>query len=266
MTEEHEPVTGGGILGNHMHTVLEVILIANNAGYLPSVKEIEVIATEHEPMEPRYISSMYSMFQGHAVPGEPVTKYLSKTGWITIDADNRISLTKFGRAIAGGTMASAANQDSDYSVSFIPDDPLVYSKLHQSLSTPNRDLLVDPYFKSNFMSFILPTKIRRILIVDKVRGKDNPEIEPLSLALGGLQQQSRNLEIRLAPKDKMHDRFITDTDGSVYLLGSSINGIGKHTSMLIQCPEIIRQSALNEIKDLWKTAAPILPKLPGTQD
>ena len=66
----------------------------------------------------------------------------------------------------------------------------------------------------------------------------------------------RQLEVLLAPSGKMHDRYLIPVDGPVDMLGTSLNGVGKRPSALVEV-----HTGSDEIRrlheDLWAAARPL---------
>ena len=113
-----------------------------------------------------------------------IIKYLKNVGWIEVNNDNRIRITSFGQALIKGIPEQAENDDFSFSTIFKAEDPLVYGKLAQVLSDKKYELLVDPYFKFDYINLFENTSIRKFIIRDTVRKKTNEEIAKIQLGLG----------------------------------------------------------------------------------
>lgn len=263
-------------IGEGILPLLSIIFVANNQNYEPTTSEITALFYEKAPTRynpfPSTFGSMgtstaylneYILAEGAKHDNKKLIEYLENVGWIKVNEDNRIRITSFGKSLIEGISEQTENEASGFSTIFKADDPFVYGKLLQALSDERHELLVDPYFKFDYMYLFENTSIRKFIIRDKERDKENKEIKRIQLGLWGLQKQGQNnYEFRIANGDKMHDRFLQDNDGKVYTLGISINGIGKHTSMMIECPKSLQSDASTYIQQLWDSATPIKPENP----
>lgn len=257
-------------VGKDIFPILSILLVANEQSYRPTVSEITNLFYVKPPAQQNIffshtnIAAAYLQTPSKEKDEQELIDYLKKVGWITVAEDNRISITNFGKSIIQGMPKQSEEDDSSFSTIFKSDDPLVYGKLHQALSNENHELLVDPYFKFDYLPFFQTTHIRKFILLDKQRNEPNKEIEKIQFGLWGLQEDGQNdYEFRCASSAKMHDRFLKDVDGKVYSIGTSINGIGKRTSMMIKIPQCIQEEALNYIDNLWQSAETIEPKAPN---
>lgn len=67
--------------------------------------------------------------------------------------------------------------------------------------------------------------------------------------------QYGNLEIRVASSPTLHDRYII-SDDSMFLLGQSLNGLGRKQSFIVRVGEDIRQETLAAFQRRWNAATP----------
>ncbi|KOA47834.1 hypothetical protein BAAM0483_09175 [Bifidobacterium animalis subsp. animalis MCC 0483] len=265
-------------VGEEIFPLLSIIFVANSQHYEPTISEItalfyEKAPTRYNPLISMFNSRVMQSTYPYGLAGEveqdsqKLVKYLENVGWIKVNEDNRIRITSFGKSLIRGISEQTENEDSGFSTIFKADDPFVYGKLFQALSDERHELLVDPYFKFNLIYLFKDTSIRKFIIRDKVENKENKEIKAIQFGLWRLQEQGQNnYEFRIAKSKEMHDRFLKDKDGKVYTLGVSINGIGKHTSMMIECPKSLQSDASTYVQRLWESATPIKPEKPTTTE
>lgn len=262
-------------IGKDIFPILSIIMVSNKQNYEPTISEItalfyEQAPTRHESPFIYALSSMNTLTPHHHNPfretekcSQNLIEYLKNVGWITVSANNRIHITRFGQSLIEGISEHTSNDDDNVSTIFQANDPFVYGKLLQALSGEKHELLVDPYFKFDYLYLFSQTNIRKFIIQDKVKNKDNPEIKKIQMGLCRLQEQGQNNYIfKIAESKDMHDRFLKDSDGKVYTIGTSINSIGKRTSMMIECPESLQKDAANHIQQLWQSATQIKPESP----
>lgn len=268
------------ILSDQMLRVLRIIQVSNDSGYYPTTDEIDSLVTWGEPLSSRHVRRVLNQYElmgvaAHGIAPEDVVetgdgggcRYLENVGWIRAHAvDNDESphweISRFGKIIAAnGIIAREGKGDEAFCVTFDSKDPLVYWRFSQVLSIEGRDMLVDPYFKAEYMNYIAKTKLNRILMM-KDSGKDNKENRRrIALALGELQRHEYHFpEVRTVSKNNLHDRFLVDRDGTVYMFGTSINSLDQHTSSLLRYPYISGMQPKVLLDALWKRGEPISPE------
>ena len=183
-------------IGNEIFPILGIISVANRQAYEPTVQEITALFYEQPPKRHNLpfayatsstnILSMYYQEPSEEIGkhSNEIIKYLKNVGWIEVNNDNRIRITSFGQALIKGIPEQAENDDFSFSTIFKAEDPLVYGKLAQVLSDKKYELLVDPYFKFDYINLFENTSIRKFIIRDTVRKKTNEEIAKIQLGLG----------------------------------------------------------------------------------
>ncbi len=191
-----------------------------------------------------------------------MAKYLLAVQWAT-EAPEGMRLTAKGRAVL--RLSGADEQLHEASdpvvtdVALSPDDPLVYTVLTRRLAAAGEGLLVDPYFKAENLRWILEaTSIRRVLISKKASAKERPII---AVALGTLPN-GQNVEVRATGDKNLHDRRIVAADGSVQLIGTSINSIGRHETAMVTPEPSIAKAYRDSSENLWAAAEIIEPQHP----
>jgi hypothetical protein len=102
------------------------------------------------------------------------------------------------------------------------------------------------------------TKITRILLSESgARSKGEEGIIASRLAAPDV---GTRIEVRVSPAQEFHDRAIVADKGDVLLLGTSLNGVGKHLSTLVrpdrECWPVYRK----RIDGLWNAARVIAPQ------
>lgn len=66
-------------------------------------------------------------------------------------------------------------------------------------------------------------------------------------------RNQRTLEIRVSSSGKLHDRYVAD-DSTAFLLGTSLNGVGKSQSAIIPVGPNVRLGLLSHFDAEWKSA------------
>ncbi|MFF3489405.1 hypothetical protein ACFYXC_40170 [Streptomyces sp. NPDC002701] len=251
-------------VSDHVLRALWYINVMSSQGVSITTANVDQVATELPPKDAEYgslLAPLAGMFPRHVVTSpEPVARYLLNVRWI-VRSDDGIQLTNLGRAIL---QASGAQEQMEQvrqplvkDMTLSPDDPLVYTVLTRRLAAAGAGLLVDPYFKAESIAWVLEaTTIRRILISKKASTKERPII---AVALATLPN-GRDLEVRATADKELHDRRVIAADGTVQLIGTSINGVGRHETSMVT-PEIAIAKAYRDSSEkLWAGAEKVEPQ------
>ena len=111
-------------------------------------------------------------------------------------------------------------------------------------------MLVDSYFKPEQVPWLTSaTSIRRVLISGRHR-RAAEDLKRMSVALGTVPGASA-LEVRSTTSPELHDRCLISSDGSVQLLGSSLNGVDKHLTALITPDVEVGKLYRDRYERLW---------------
>lgn len=186
--------------------------------------------------------------------------YLVDVDWAS-ETPEGLKITDKGRAILRLSGADehehAVNEPVVNDVALSPDDPLVYTVLTRRLAAAGEGMLVDPYFKAENLRWIVEaTSLKRILISKKASAKERPII---SVALGTLPN-GQSVEVRATDDANLHDRRIIAADGSVQMIGTSINGIGRHETAMISPEPAIAKAYRDSSEQLWTNAEKVEPR------
>ncbi|MGW4651346.1 hypothetical protein [Kitasatospora sp. NPDC004289] len=192
---------------------------------------------------------------------EAVGLYMRKVGWIHLDNESYVSITPLGKAVlaACGEEADVEGSGSEVSdVTLDPTDPLVYVHLTRRLSRAGAGLLIDPYFKAESLPFLVDsTSLRRVLISGS--SKTKKDRDAMAVALATVPNAS-DVEVRHIEDPAMHDRCVIGQDNRVQLLGSSLNGVGKHHTAVISPQPDIAETYRKKYEALWSKAAVLAPQ------
>jgi hypothetical protein len=133
------------------------------------------------------------------------------------------------------------------------DDELAIPRLMGSLAELGEYLLVDPYLRADQLpALIRRTQLRRLLVSDRL-----PQSELVALATYIDQLTDSKVEARRAPKDQLHDRHAI-SDDRVLQLGTSVNGVGKTTTVLVRLQDVA-SSVRSHYDAIWSAAVPLEP-------
>lgn len=210
------------------------------------------------------ISSMWGQLYGPTTvrelvkPAETVIEHLVRLTWLTEATDNGqqpgLRLTELGRALLRDCERDAINQDVSVVV-LEGQDPLAYPLLVGQLANAGAGLLVDPYLKLEGLNrVVISTQLTRLL----VSGKKNGGV--LSAMETHLASPSLGRRVEVRKSTKLHDRILLAEDGSVFTLGTSLNGVGNTTTVLTPMPSPAREALREEYERLWMEAELVGPQ------
>ncbi len=255
------------LVDENVHRALLYVATLNREGYLPTTGQVEAFATSAGPRPAAYTSTMAELAntarqvaQGgrHLVrEAEPVTEYLHRVGWIAT-GHGGLRLTDCGEALLRGLGRSEAEDSEAVEVTLEPKDPLVYVQLTRLVGAAGSALLVDAYFKPDYVPWLVKaTQVARLLV-----GAKHPQaprdLQSLGLALGGLGK-GRDLEVRATKDPRLHDRCLISPTGRVSVMGTSVNGVGQSLTAVVPLSEEAARVYRKLYEDLWREAEAVKP-------
>ncbi|MGW7239798.1 hypothetical protein [Streptomyces sp. NPDC054804] len=193
---------------------------------------------------------------------EPVADYLHYVGWVRRERGHA-RLTDIGRAVLAGCGAKVAQLDATdpevADVALDPKDPLVYVQLTRRLQKAGAGLLVDAYFKAESLVWLVEsTNLRQVLISSR-HPKSEKDRQTIAVALATIPN-GRDIEVRHTGDPALHDRCVVGETGHVQLLGSSVNGVGKHLTAVISPSDDIARVYKEKYEALWQAAETVEPQ------
>lgn len=266
------------LVPEHVHRALAYVRLLNDRGIDPEWAHVEAFARTEVPKGVGY--EEYSPFIGAASvafwgkrerkirDAEPVLEYLKSMGWIATSErpDSGVHLTKLGRALLQGLEAETPLELPDSNVADVvlePTDPLAWVNLTRVVANARAGLLVDAYFKAEYLPWLIEgTSMRRVLVSSRHQKADR-DLAVMAVALATVPNADQ-LEVRSTNSTELHDRCIIGADGNLRLLGSSINGVGRNlTAVITPDPDAMRVYR-ERYEKLWAEAIVVTPQLPGT--
>jgi hypothetical protein len=265
------------LVPRHVQRALTYLRLLNGQGIDPSREDIDRFACNSAPRGSRRVFSAAALVDPDepalaTEPAEPVTDYMLIVGWAEASNDH-VHLTMLGHAVLRGLDldaplgASADRNDVVTDVTLEPTDALALVRLTRVMASAGAGLLADPYFKAEQVQLITETtSLRRILVSSKTVEKSAKRAESeqalIALALRTVPGAS-DLEVRSTDSREFHDRCVLAADGRVYLIGSSVNGIGKHLTAVITAPGDVAQFYRTKYEGFWAAASPIRLQSPS---
>ncbi|MBD0329642.1 MAG: hypothetical protein ICV64_06020 [Thermoleophilia bacterium] len=204
--------------------------------YAPTVTELTEYATNPHRRGGQVQLALQSRFTRGILgslytttPRESLADWLARLRWIEVGAGGRVYLTDAGRAAYRIVEEEVSPADELPVEVILTDDPLSYPTLIGLIAEAGEGTaIVDPYFSVEPLpDIVLHTKVTRILTSDRKQG--------LEVALAAALPRftiERDLEVRSSRR--FHDRFLIPPHGPVRLIGTSLNSVGRSTSMTLE--------------------------------
>jgi len=145
------------------------------------------------------------------------------------------------------------------------DDPLATARVIGRIGELGPCALVDPYFTfERLPDLIRATQVERVL----TSSRDPKKLEVLRLALGGFEPGASP---GIRTSDVFHDRFVIPDAGPIWLLGTSLTGLGKRLALMVEVEDETVSSAIRtRFEEEWSQAAPVReeeePQEPDEED
>jgi len=250
-------------LASHLQRALLYIRLANDGGYYPSSPEVDQYAIKKEPLR----SSLHNL-HGFAsafgnFEGEPVARYMKAVHWVRPHESGGLQLTRLGAALVRGLGAEGVRPNvEDRAVILRNDDPARYEVLVRSLAQAKGGLLADPYLREDMLDLLADgTSLRRLLLSKRVPKEDRTLI---ALRLGRIaaSDPERQLEVRASTDERFHDRYLLHEDGTLDLIGASINSLDTRITAVVPLSPSAQQPLRNLVESLWLEAETIEPRDP----
>lgn len=183
--------------------------------------------------------------------------YLCRLEWLTRSGDTAsdyVDISELGKAMLHHFDEQVNAPVDESIISLDPTDAFSYARVIGRLADLGEVLLVDPYFHVDHLEdVLLRTSINRILMSKRARRGDRAA---LAVALSQVDPESE-IDVRIADRDRLHDRYAIPEHGDVVFLGTSLTGIGRGPSVMGR----IRDPVASEIRrlhnDVWESATDI---------
>ncbi|MBS1695773.1 MAG: hypothetical protein JST91_26550 [Actinobacteria bacterium] len=189
---------------------------------------------------------------------ETVIAHLTRLTWleeVTVSGKTGLRLTQLGRALLRNHEMDDVTHPDVSVVILESNDPLAYPLLVSQLAEAGEGLLVDPYLKVDGLHRIVQsTRLTRLLVT----GKHNAtEIAAMQTYLDSLSLP-RHVEMRSSTE--LHDRILLTDDETVLTLGTSLNSIGRTTTVLTPMPPTAGDVLRAKYEEIWDNASLVGPQ------
>jgi hypothetical protein len=197
-------------------------------------------------------------------PGESMLRYLYRLEWVVVEGEggevkdgDRVAVTELGRAVLAALDEGSVEQEVPTTIVLDQDDPVAKGKLIGEIAGAGECALVDRFFSvDDLLTILQRTDVTRVLSGPT----DKPKLAALEQALGDLEpSMPREFEIRTS--NAFHDRFVIPTEGAVLQIGTSLTGVGKRLSVLVNMgDDAAAQAVRKAFEEAWSGADRLEPK------
>lgn len=265
------------ILSETQHRTLAFVHACGRGGYRPTVTEVEEWLDNPQPegalWEPlsalargtalTIAQAFSSIMSRRTREAESDVDHLVKIGWLVVD-EERVGLSELGRALLHDAELEVAEESGVSVVVLGRDDPLAYPQLIGHLAGLGAGLLVDQYLRlEQLHQLVQSTQIDRVL----VSALDNMK-SARSAMTTYLDSPSMLRPIEVRASGGLHDRLMAADSGEVHTVGTSLNGIGRVTTVITPLPTIAAAAMAAEAQAHWSSAETVGPtsKAAGTAE
>ncbi len=179
--------------------------------------------------------------------------------------DNTVQLTELGRVFVRGLEAVGLAEPPESRVADVvlePTDSLVYVHLTRVVANAGAGLLVDGYFKPEYVPWLVETTtLRRVLVSSRHAGAAD-DLKRMAVAVATVPNAA-TLEVRETNSMELHDRCLVRADGTVQLLGASVNGVGKNLTAVIAPDLAVMRVYRDRYENLWTPPLSWRPNILG---
>lgn len=209
----------------------------------------------------------YSTERKLVTPAETSIEHLVRLTWLAEvpapgDGEPGLRLTELGRALLRDSESGDENEEDVSVVVLGREDPLAYPILVGQLAAAGPGLLVDPYLKlADLHTIVVSTQLTRLLVSGKTNNRREVGAMQAYLGQGVL---SRRVEVRCSTA--LHDRVLLADDGDISTIGTSLNGVGRTTTVMSPMPSPTRNALRDEYDRLWADASLVGPEPDEDED
>jgi len=261
------------IVTEGQHQLLAFVDACNRNNYRPSVEEVLAWLDSPAPKKARFgtfesmlalSANAFDQLRGYITEeAENAVEHLLRIGWLIGGPGYGLYITELGTALLREA-DSDAQAEADVSVVVLGrDDPLAYPQLIGQLNKAGTGMIVDPYMRVEQLHHVVThTELTRVLTSTPgpSGGRRRADLATMAVYLGS--SSIRSIEVRQA--EGLHDRLVIHHDGSVDTLGTSMNSVGRHTTVYTPMLGPAAASLSEEYEGVWKGAeiltAPPLPE------
>lgn len=189
---------------------------------------------------------------------ETVIEHLIRLTWleeITASGHLGLRLTQLGRALLRDHEMDSVTPPDVSVVVLEGNDPLAYPLLVGQLAEAGEGLLVDAYLKVDGLHRIVQsTRLTRLLVTGKYNASEIAAMQTY------LDSPSLPRSIEMRSSTELHDRILLTDDETVFTLGTSLNSIGRTTTVLTPMPSGTGEFLRETYERIWDNGSLVGPQ------
>lgn len=253
------------IVGESAHRLLMYVEAVRRQGHVLSKAEFEAYAGSWQPRvtKPvdwasfRFLSEMdeetaESVLDRRRIK-ESMLDFMVRVRWMTCKG-GEVDITALGRAVLREANSPLPESDTGSTVEVVidPNDPFAYAQLMSKIAGFDSCMVIDPYLDvEQLLTLANFHTVTRILT-------GTSKLNQISPMFGLMAEKVPHLAVRSLTQNELHDRFIIPTQGSVYMLGSSLNSITKRFGVATTLEASSSKLIAAHYDRLWAKAEPML--------
>lgn len=237
-----------------------------------------IAALQHiQPVARGIASTMSAIMSGPTTyrkkvrEAESPTEHLVRLKWLeeaagTADDEPGLKLTDLGWALLRDREREGPADEDLTVVVLAKDDPIAYALLMKALSGAGAGMLIDPYLEVDILHQILvTTSLTRLLVRVPTNKNQKANLAAIETYLDSGRLYRTDIEVRMS--SELHDRYVlSEDDGEVLMLGTSLNGVSKKNTVLISMPEPAGKATRKAYEKIWDTAELVGPQPAADED
>lgn len=181
-------------------------------------------------------------------PREKFLAHLRRLGWIEPDNRCRYGVTLLGHALLKAEGSTDATEEDATVMVLSAEDDLAYGHVLGVIAECGEALIVDGYLDAQELLHILvDSNATRFLVGNKL---SKARLAELAIRIR-LSSPNDHGAIRELRRTNLHDRYLIG-DHKVYGLGSSLNGVGKSMTTLVEMPDVAARSIRDQAEEWWR--------------
>lgn len=174
-------------------------------------------------------------------PAETAIEWLARLRWLRVE-DAHVRTTALGDAVLRHLEQASLEEEIPVSVLLDQGDELAEARVMAQIAELGPCAVVDRFFSyTSLLPIVYHTQVEQVLTGTGDQGK-----------LTGLKVALRDLSIdrpfAIRKSDVFHDRFLIPHTGPVWLLGTSLTGLGRRLSVMVRMDDETMSNAIRLVR------------------
>lgn len=249
------------LINETSHRILAYLVALEGQTYHPTPEEIDAYARGADQAR-KVISGFQAVFTSivsatlrETVETETAAQWLVRLK-LAQAQDNRFRSTSLGRALLAAANEQEAMLEASPPLAIVlkQDDEFALATVMAKIAEIGPGSLVDPYLRmEGFVQLAQHARITRIITGPKTADGRLQALSAGRAALEDVDVIEVLPEIRVV--DVFHDRYLIPDIGPIWMFGTSLNGVGKRASAMVQVAEEPGGRAIRAaVQDEWARA------------